>query len=199
MSPLDTPFRPSHGFDHGERDSQAVFRALLWAMSHPGEILQCPIGCTAPAPLTPAGAAVALTLFDGDTSVWLDSSLHDGAAVDYLRFHTNATLAASPEADFALIAEPQAMPTFTRYHTGSAEEPERTTTLVLQVPALTGGPAVALRGPGIETTCSIGPQGLPDWFWAAWDENARLFPRGLDAVLTDGRALIALARSTSRA
>ncbi|WP_235940553.1 phosphonate C-P lyase system protein PhnH [Bradyrhizobium hipponense] len=178
-------------------DSQSAFRRLLKALSRPGT----PVSLTGPAqPPAPMGgplAAIALTLADADCPIWLDPALSTEPVRRYLHFHTNAPQIADPKAAaIALIGDAGRLPGLNEFHPGEAAYPDRSTTLILQLPALTGGPSVRLSGPGIETTASLAPRGLPGWFWQAWHENAARYPLGVDIFLTDDRIVIGLPRST---
>ena len=84
---------------------QAAFRAILRATASPGAIETCGKGLAPPSPLSPAAAAVLLTLADFETPLWLAPSLTAaGEAAAHLKFHTGAPLALSPrDAAFALI------------------------------------------------------------------------------------------------
>ncbi|MDE5446817.1 phosphonate C-P lyase system protein PhnH, partial [Bradyrhizobium sp. CSA207] len=151
-------------------------------------------------PLSESLAAIALTLADAECPIWLDSALSTEPVRRYLHFHTNAPQVADPRAAIlALIGNASSLPAIGDFHPGEAAYPDRSTTLVVQVPALTGGSAVRLSGPGIETTASVAPRGLPDWFWPAWCKNAARYPLGVDIFLTDGRAVIGLPRSAKAA
>src|SRR5690606_9187527 len=100
---------PSAGFADPVRDAQGCFRAIMNALARPGTLQRIDPGALEPpAPLTPTAAAVALTLFDYDTPIWLDPSLARSAAVAaFLRFHTGAPIVADAlEAAFALVADP---------------------------------------------------------------------------------------------
>src|SRR5690606_3816702 len=145
------------------------FRQLLEAMSHPGLIVGIDRPADAPPSLGRAMAGVALTLLDRDTPVWLDAALAEQAAVaDYLRFHCGCPIVQRPgEAAFALIGAVAGLPHMERFIPGTTAFPERAATVVLELPRLTGGPAVVLRGPGIRSSRDFDPVGLPDWFWSA--------------------------------
>ena len=88
-------------------------------------------------------AAIALTLFDHDTPVWLDRTMTATADVaKWLKFHTSApvtpdTLASS----FALIGDVQALPSLDRFALGSNEYPDRSTTLIVPVRSHLHSPA----------------------------------------------------------
>lgn len=95
-----------------------------------------------------------------------------------------------------MIACATALPTFDELGAGTDAEPERGATLVLQLPALTGGPRMVLRGPGLEGAGALAAQGLPYDFPARWAVNHRRFPRGVDLILCAQNQLCALPRST---
>jgi len=178
-------------------DSQRVFRAVLDAMAHPGRVVDVPGAEAAPYPLHLAAAAVCLTLADFDTPLWLD----DGAGTDeireFLRFHCGCPLMDAPGvARFALIAKPEAMPEISRFDRGTDESPDRSATLVVQLAALEGGRGRRLTGPGIAGESLLEARDLPNRFWRGLRENHALFPRGVDVLLTAGRRLAALPRTT---
>lgn len=180
------------GFTDPVHDAQATFRALLQALARPGTVQAPAVPADPPPPLAPATAAVLLTLADGDAAVHLAGRL--AAVAPWLTFHTGSRLAAPGEAAF-VVAE--TLPDFAALAAGSDEIPESSTTVILQVPALVGGPRLTLRGPGIETACDVAPRGLPDDFVARWAANRGLYPRGIDLVLCAGGEVAGLPRSTT--
>ncbi len=186
------------GFADPVLDSQRVFRALLDAMDHPGRVVDVP-GCgMAPDPLHPATVAVCLTLADVETSVWLDARASTLETFAYLRFQCGCRLVDAPgQARFGLISEPGSMPPLSAFDLGSDEFPERSTTLLVQVEGLTAGRGRKLTGPGIGIETRLEARGLPDAFWQDLRHNHGLFPRGVDVLLTAGRQLAALPRTTS--
>ncbi|MBI1204104.1 MAG: phosphonate C-P lyase system protein PhnH [Rhodopseudomonas sp.] len=175
--------------------SQAAFRAVMNCMARPGTIATLK-GIAAPAPFTPATAALVKSLADYDSPIWLDASFSAAPeTADWIRFHTGAPLTADPaKAAFALIADPQAMPALTQFAQGSEEYPDRSTTLIIQVTSFSG-PAFELTGPGIKTSRVIAIQSLPANFIDLMADNRELFPRGVDLILTAGTAIAALPRS----
>ncbi|MBP7649424.1 MAG: phosphonate C-P lyase system protein PhnH, partial [Phenylobacterium sp.] len=74
--------------------------------------------------------------------------------------------------------------------------PDRSTTLVIQLPALEGGAPVVLTGPGIKTEMALALAGLPDGFWAQVQANHEQFQFGLDFIFVAGDRVTALPRST---
>lgn len=186
--------RLAPGFGDPVHDAQAIFRAVLDAMAHPGRLVELPARLAAPAPLGAAAGAVALALCDAEAPLWLDPGL--APCADYLRFHCGAPLAPPDIAHFALIGDAHAMPPLDAFALGSDEYPDRSTTLIVEVARLQAGHGLTLSGPGIADTARLDVSGLPKRFWAERDLLAELFPRGLDVILTCGDHLAAVPRTT---
>jgi alpha-D-ribose 1-methylphosphonate 5-triphosphate synthase subunit PhnH len=176
--------------------AQATFRAVMDAMARPGSVQRL-AGVSAPAPLSPTAAAIALTLVDYETPFWLDAPLAGAPEVArFISFHTGARLTAEPaEAAFAFVAAPAAMAPFAAFAQGSAEYPDRSTTLVLQVAHLAEGEGMILRGPGIAGTRRLDTSPLPADFLDQFAENRAQFPRGVDILLAANDAVAGLPRS----
>ena len=121
-------------------------------MARPGIVQPAKALAKPPQPLSPVAAAVALTLCDHDTPLWLDPALKQAAAVaSWLGFHTGAPLANTPaDAHFAVVADPASLIAFENFAQGTQEYPDRSTTLILQVASLSSGDQLVLEGPGID-------------------------------------------------
>jgi alpha-D-ribose 1-methylphosphonate 5-triphosphate synthase subunit PhnH len=183
------------GFADPVRDAQACFRAVLDAMAHPGRIVEVPVALPDRLPLGAAAAAVALSLCDIDTPVWLDAA--SAPAAGYLAFHCGAPLTKTPaDSRFAFVADADVLPPLDGFSLGTDEYPERAATLLIEVSGLTNDRGVALRGPGILGEVRLDVSGLPAQFWAERAALAELFPRGIDVLFASGNALAALPRST---
>jgi alpha-D-ribose 1-methylphosphonate 5-triphosphate synthase subunit PhnH len=183
------------GFRDPVHDAQTTFRAILDALAHPGRIVERPAALAALAPLGDAAAAIALTLCDMDTPIWLDSGL--ARCADYLRFHCGAPQAAAPgDAHFAFISDPSALPALDTFALGSDEYPDRSTTLVVEIAGLRAGRGHTLSGPGIAESARLAVAGLPDGFWRERETLAVLMPRGLDVIFTCGPRLAVVPRTT---
>ncbi len=177
-------------------DSQHIFRGLLTALGHPGRKVELPSALEGPEPLDPATTAAALTLLDYDTPLWIDWIADTPPLRAYLKFHCGCPIVErSQNAAFGLVTDPENMPRLALFAQGLDQYPDRSASLLLQVPSLEGGPAVTLAGPGIREAAEIAPAGLPDWFWNDWRLNAAQFPLGVDIFFTCGRSVIGLPRS----
>ena len=178
------------GFAKPVRDSQQCFRALLDAMARPGRIHGL-AGVIPPAPLCAAAAAVLLTLVDQETPFWLDPAAAN--ARDWIAFHCGAPAERDPAR--AAFAFALGLPDLTRFSLGTHEAPETSATILVQIPALTGGRPHRLRGPGLRDSAILAPAGLPDDFVLRWRQNRVLFPGGTDLILCAGDAIAALPRT----
>jgi alpha-D-ribose 1-methylphosphonate 5-triphosphate synthase subunit PhnH len=188
------------GFDNPVHDAQRCFRAIMDAMARPGSLQSLdPASLAPPAPLTPVAAAVALTLLDYDTPVWLDIPLaRSEAAKSFIRFHTGAPIVAEPvEASFALISDPAQLTGLGKFNQGSGEYPDRSATLILMGQTLSGSGPVTLSGPGIESHATFSARPVSPAFWEQVKANNAQFPRGIDLVFAGRSEIAALPRSTT--
>jgi alpha-D-ribose 1-methylphosphonate 5-triphosphate synthase subunit PhnH len=162
--------------------AQKCFRGVLRALSRPGELVMLE-DAEAPAGLSPAAAAILLTLADATTGVYLPDSAHD-----WLKFHTGARPAARQAADFVLESARLA-----GLRNGTDDEPEAGATLIVDVAEL-NGPEYRLSGPGIDTHLDISlPLGAE--FLLEWHAQRRIAPRGVDVLLCAAQKIIGLPRS----
>jgi len=178
-------------------ESQAAFRRIMRALSAPGTILACGEALAPPPPLARAAAATLLTLADFETPLWIAPSF-PAAIGDYLAFHTGAPRAAAPDkAAFALVDLSVDALDLARFASGTAEYPDRSTTIVIQPSSFAIGPRLRLSGPGIkgESTLAVSP--LPKDFVAQWAANRAGFPLGVDLIFVAEARLAALPRSTA--
>ena len=186
------------GFVDKVLSAQSTFRSVMDAMARPGSVQRIAAVTATPGTLMSGTAAIALTLFDHDTPVWLDKRMSATSDVaKWLKFHTSAPVIADASiSSFALIGDPQNLPAFERFAFGSNEYPDRSTTLILQVESLTQGPAVELRGPGIDGTALLQAAIQPQDLFERLQVNVTLFPRGMDVMLVHDDAIVAIPRTT---
>jgi alpha-D-ribose 1-methylphosphonate 5-triphosphate synthase subunit PhnH len=186
------------GFADKVLSAQSTFRSVMDAMARPGTVQRIVAAIGAPAAMMRGTAAIALTLFDHDTPLWLDPQISGTSDVTkWLKFHTGApVIADSSVCSFALIGEARALPGLDRFALGSNEYPDRSTTLILQIESLTQGPALELRGPGIDGTAVLRAAIQPADLFARLEINQTLFPRGIDVVLVHDDTIVAIPRTT---
>ena len=183
-----TPDALIGGFTDAPVQASHAFRAVLNALSRPGQI-ETLHGASAPAPLSPAAATLAMTLFDGTTPVHL-AGAHDTPALrEWITFHTGAPLVDAGAASFA-IGTWAALHPIQRFAIGLPDYPDRAATLIVEMPALADKGA-RLTGPGIETEAFLS---VPET--AAFQTNRALFPLGFDCFFTAGDQVAGLPRST---
>ncbi|MGK6314518.1 phosphonate C-P lyase system protein PhnH [Neorhizobium sp. DT-125] len=187
----------SGGFGTPVFESQSVFRMLMDGMARPGTIRTVAPDAGQPEPLGGAAGAIALTLCDHETPVWLSAGLAKSAAGEWIGFHTGAPITREKaEARFAFVEAGAALVSFGLFAAGTQEYPDRSTTLVIEIAALGEGQALTLTGPGIQQATTVEVKGLPEVFPRLWADNRALFPRGVDVILTAGKNLLCLPRTT---
>ena len=186
------------GFADKVLSAQSTFRSVMEAMARPGSVQRVTASVGTPPPMMRGVAAIALTLFDHDTPIWLDDRMSETVEVArWLKFHSGAPIVTdSSVCNFALIGEPGALPELDRFSLGSNEYPDRSSTLILQVASLVHGPAYALRGPGIDGSAVLNATFEPKDLFDRLAINATLFPRGIDVVLVADDAIVAIPRTT---
>ncbi|MGX4769016.1 phosphonate C-P lyase system protein PhnH [Bradyrhizobium guangdongense] len=186
------------GFADKVLSAQSTFRSVMDAMARPGSVQRIvPMAGTA-GPMMRGTAAIALTLFDHDTPLWLDPRMSESSDVlKWLKFHTGAPVVQDTSvASFALISDGGALPSLERFALGTNEYPDRSTTLIIQVDNLDSGRSFELRGPGIDGVATLHASIKPFDLFERLRINEALFPRGIDLVLVAGDAVVAIPRTT---
>jgi alpha-D-ribose 1-methylphosphonate 5-triphosphate synthase subunit PhnH len=194
---------PLPGFADPTRDAQRAFRSILAALALPTRPRPLPELAEPPAALGAGLAAVALTLLDEDSVVWLGGALGDDAETTaWLAFHTGARRADDPAAADFVITAPDALPPLESLALGTDEAPHLSATVMLDVRGAADGTArfTALtfeaQGPGIDGTAALAAPWAGDGFAAAWRNNNDQFPRGVDLLLVDADTVTGLPRTT---
>lgn len=186
------------GFANKVLSAQSTFRSVMEAMARPGSIRRAVAEVGTPAPMMRGTAAIALTLFDHDTPIWLDPKMSETSEVArWLKFHASApVIADSSICSFALIGDAGALPDLSRFALGTNEYPDRSTTLIIQVTDLNRGEVYELRGPGIDGSATLQATIEPKNLFERLAINAALFPRGIDVVLVADDEIVAIPRTT---
>lgn len=176
------------GFANAPHDAARAFRAIMTALARPGDI-ETVTGAQAPAPMSAGASVVVLTLCDPDTPLFLGAT-HDTAPIrDWIAFHTGAPIVADAADAMFVLGRWEDLP-LDRCALGTPDYPDRAATLIVEVETLENAGAT-LSGPGIKGATALS---LPER--AAFQANARHFPRGLDFILTCGDRLAGVTRTT---
>ena len=150
----------------------------------------------APTPFSKAQGAIALTLCDHDTAVWLSPRLAASAVKGWMAFHTGRRCRAiNGAARFVFFDQADAVPDFCGFAAGSQDYPDRSATLVLELPSLAGGQELVARGPGIKGERTIAPQGFRATFCRRWATNRAIFPTRHRSHFDCGTDIMCLPRS----
>ncbi|MDE2384058.1 MAG: phosphonate C-P lyase system protein PhnH [Alphaproteobacteria bacterium] len=175
-----------------------LFRNILGAMSRPGRrvaLAHVPAGEDS---LLPASLAVITTLCDYQTPVFLGPALASAGALRRIRFDTGAPVAEQPEdAAFALVQASEVGALLGQFAFGSHEYPDRSTTLLVQLPDEGHGSTVEFSGPGVGAPVAVSLAGLGADFWAARAQINLGYPLGLDFIFVQEDGILACPRSTS--
>lgn len=180
-------------FNHPVADAQRAFRRILKAMSEPGVMVALPL-TQGWGDLSPAATAVLLTLVDQESALWLDGTVDNELLRNNLRFHTGVPIVSERDAPFALT-HASANPDPAYFAAVDNLSPEKSTTLIVEVPALNGGLTLRLSGPGLRESRAIAPQ-LPEAILHYLRERPHPFPQGVDLIFTCGETMMALPRTT---
>ena len=174
------------GFGDPVFNAQSVFRSVMDAMARPGTVSPVASLAGPPAPLSPTAAAIALTLCDQDTPVWLDASLRalgSGRKLDRLPHRRAARPHAGRRAFRARRRprKPDGAREFRARHAGISRPLDHA-----RLPGREpdgGRDAAASRGRASSASRTLAPTPLPRHFVEQWKQNRARFPRGVDLIL----------------
>ncbi|MBU2738898.1 phosphonate C-P lyase system protein PhnH [Acidithiobacillus concretivorus] len=180
------------------QQNQQVFRTLLNAMSAPGKTFAFGAtewsDCLSSAPLSPACAAICLSLLDRTSPVSLFQM--PASVAPWLLKHCRVPISSPEHAIFALGLGKHWDWDQNLLNIGTEEEPEKGVTLILELDSLDGGEPLQLTGPGIATSQIAAPR-LSPGFLTFWHQLQGLYPRGIDLILCCGNECLCLPRSIS--
>src|SRR5262245_30998720 len=113
------------GFADKVLSAQSTFRSVMDAMARPGSVQQVVASVGTPGAMMRGSAAIALTLFDHDTPIWLDPKMSETSEVaKWLKFHSGAPVVEDPSiCSFALIGNGSELPDLSRFSFGTNEYP----------------------------------------------------------------------------
>ncbi|MBX2854054.1 MAG: phosphonate C-P lyase system protein PhnH [Rhodobacteraceae bacterium] len=192
QSATATPTSPD-GDDASIQLSQ-MFRASLEALSRPGTPRPLAFDA-APAPLSPAAAALIWTVSDADAPIWVAPSRQSTEIEQFIRFRTGVAPLAAPEGAAFFIGRWDELAE-SPMSLGSPEYPDRSTTLIIEVDGFAAGLGASLSGPGLAQPAPLSVDGVDYRFWPFVERNAALFPLGVDMFLCASDQIVGLPRST---
>jgi len=177
---------------------QTVFRSVMEALSRPGLSHTLPdLGIKGPDSVPPSALSILLSLCDPDTPVWLDQDLRATDLQKWLQFHCNCPIVVEPsQAHFALYRSSLHSPHLNEFALGDPRYPERSTTVLVLVDSMLGGPVLSLSGPGVLDSVDIQPHGLPENFVEQFSAQHIQFPLGVDCLLIAQDRIVGLPRTT---
>lgn len=185
----------SPGFSDAVLDGQSAFRSALSATAYPGRIFTCDLEIPTPRPFDVATAALCLSLFDLETTIWLDPEIPQEVPA-YLRFHCGASITNNlASAQFAVITDATQVPSLSRFNSGNLQYPDTSATLIIQVPSLTSGPNSTWSGPGINGKIDVSIDGVADTFWEERALEQQEFPLGVDVFFTCAHQVVGSPRT----
>lgn len=179
MPPAPTPPAPTPSAE--ERRANAVYDALLWALSRPGQVRALPeVGY----------AQIVAALIDRECRVFTDD-----AQLTPTLLRAGAEIAPLPAADHAFFAVAPSPDVLGDVAQGSDLHPDDGATVI--APADLGrGARLRLSGPGVDGAVDVSLGGLSAGFWR---ERARImrYPMGFELLLLDGDRVMGVPRSTT--
>lgn len=176
------------GFTEPAEQSAHAFRAILESMARPGTLSRLSGACP-PLPLSVAAGTALLTLADSTTPIHLAGAADCQPVRDWVAFHIGAQIVSAEQSTFAIGLWHDLQP-LGRFRIGDPDYPDRAATLIVLSEALTNQGA-CLTGPGIKTFARLSLPAID-----AFQQNAALFPLGLDFLFTAGDQIAGLPRST---
>ena len=161
-------------------DAQRVFRVLLKALSEPGLTQEVTLVDSLET-LDGAAYALALTLLDSSTTVWLSPQFATALIRQNLAFHCGCRFVETPEdAMFAFLSADDTA-VLSRLNIGTERDPEFSATAIVQLAQLDVGDERVWSGPGIQDSRKVALP-LDAEFWQQ-REQSNHFPRGVDLFL----------------
>lgn len=145
------------GFAHPVFGTQLCFRKIVKAMSEPGSLVTVP-NVSGLESMSSATAATLLTLTSHTTPLFIDPKIGNPLLLRTLCLHTNVPIATRlNDADFVLLSGNRFSYDLMALSCGSEAEPEKSTTVIVEVEGMHDGPCLKLTGPGIKTHRIISP------------------------------------------
>lgn len=171
-------------FDDPELSDQQTFRAMVKALDHPGQPVSIKSRISVPEILNPASAAMLLMLSHDDSTVWADLDWNR-PLIEWFQYQCGCAIVTEPcMASLALITKPLTMPPLNHFRIGNQEQPEYSTTLIVQVGGLSADPSTSPVTSSLNQVTTRSLQEIPLNFWDHWYEQSIHYPLSFDLFLT---------------
>jgi alpha-D-ribose 1-methylphosphonate 5-triphosphate synthase subunit PhnH len=178
----------------GEDPAPGTFQAVRIALEHPGVAVHLPKFVGFPWPVNNASAALLAAWVSPETPVWTDLSW-DSEPAARLQQNCGCSLVTEPcMARVAFIADPLRILPLRQFYLGEDDQPERSTTLILQVPGFSVPNGRLRYVSGGVRRRQARPTGLPTHFWSDWEDQRRFRPFGIDVFCTRADTMVVLPR-----
>jgi len=190
------------GFESIERDSQAIFRVVMNSMARPGKLMNIlPIVNAQDNGEPRVGGSILLALMESASILYLPQSSQAKVWEHFLKFHTACEITTFPNlAQYIWIQRESELPSLMTCAIGSAEFPENSSTLLIEVDEITSqcetGRGHVWEGPGIDGSLRVEVKGLPPSFWSERQELRAHYPCGVDVIFCTSTQITSLPRST---
>jgi phosphonate C-P lyase system protein PhnH len=144
-------------------DGQKHYRTLLQCTARPGTIGQLDDALlNLPSQLNRATALLALALFSGDISYYLDEN--QAQAANFIRSETAAKPISAEQADFLILTDGNRLEGLQQAKPGTLSFPDQGATVVLQVSAISPAPLADSSAPDADRAGNrIGSRGVTYW------------------------------------
>jgi phosphonate C-P lyase system protein PhnH len=185
--------------------SSLDFRKIMNAMAYPGRAVRCPSAAEAAnvPTVTRSSQQIAKSLVSRDVTVSFFKQVPTEACLDWVRFTLRSQRVEPEHGDFLFVnAEDLTELDLETLPLGTAESPERSVTLLINVshdfsnpaerPLVFSGPGVNPNGPAVV----VNLDSVPLSFFERRRLLAPIFPLGLDAYFCSDKEFIALPRTT---
>ncbi|MFP4325227.1 MAG: phosphonate C-P lyase system protein PhnH [Desulfonatronovibrio sp.] len=175
-------------------ECQEIFRALMRAMSGPGQVIE--VSRTSPGGKSLL-QAVCETLLDQEVGLAAVGRAVDSSFVREISLSTGCFCTSVKEAGFILVGGGSSEGALAHASRGTLDYPDQGATVIYPVEKLGSGDLrLILKGPGIRDTCKTEITGMDVTELELSAELSSEFPLGLDLIFVDKRSIMAIPRST---
>ncbi|MFO7729043.1 MAG: phosphonate C-P lyase system protein PhnH [Desulfonatronovibrio sp.] len=170
---------------------QQVFRALMQAMSGPGQVVNP--GCSEKNLVQ----LICETLLDQEVGLAVVGNEVETRMIKEITLSTGCFCTSVKKADYIVVAGGSSDGALRDAFRGSLENPDQGATVIYSITSFKRGSlSLVLKGPGIKDTCTVQMEGVDRSEVEMAAELSSDFPLGLDLIFADQSSLMAIPRST---